>query len=357
MKRNKYIVVILVFVFLSVMNGCKKGESVDSPNDLTDSPAPTTMITEAPTIALTTTPVLTQAELSMDAYENFLKNIEGVSFDRIMPVEASFERTDLFKKGSEYTLLEVLDIVTAYYLEYSTNKKIDFIDYSYIDCGKDGVKELVLRFHGMDIYSGDDDSTLVYIIKHIDGKLSLCYYYETWARSESVINEYGYYWSGGSNGASNHGYNYGLIDKDGNWQSIVYIEYETDLNQLTYVEGLEQIPVVAGTKELSGNIEIDTIRFIEKAADSDGAEHYEYYYTYYVYDDNWELIDDDNLYTDSIYKEIFDEAKVPIITPEEASKMILEKENKLGATDEILEGADITWKILDGSLFSDYVER
>ncbi len=71
---------------------------------------------------------------------------------------------------------------------------------------------MVLRLNGMEIYAEDDDSTLVYIIKYIDGKLSICYYYETWARSETTINEYGYCQSGGSGGASNHGMENSLID-------------------------------------------------------------------------------------------------------------------------------------------------
>lgn len=355
-----------------MISGCKKTESVINPKDLNTSPSPTSAITEAPTIIPTikpsTTPTITPTtvptpiiiptlspeELSMEAYEKFIKNETKISFDRFMP-EIGREET-LYKKGSEYTLSEVLDIVTAYYFEYATDKKIEYIDYSYIDCGKDGVNELVLRFNGMNIYEPDDDSTLVYIIKYIDGKLSLCYYYETWARCDASIDEYGSFQSGGSNGASNHSNEYGLIDKEGNWQSIVYIESETDINQLTLSDGLEQIPLVAETKGISGEIELVTIRFNENADNSDKVDNNEYFYTFYVYDDNWDLIEDANLYTNSIYKEIFYEALVPFITPDEVSTMISERAEKVGATAEIKEGAEITWKTLSGNMFSDYVE-
>ena len=47
---------------------------------------------------------------------------------------------------------------------------------------------------------------------------------------------------------------------------------------------------------------------------TDEVGHKERFYTFNVYDDNWELIEDENLYTNSIYKEIFDEASVPFIT-------------------------------------------
>ncbi len=294
---------------------------------------------------------------SMEAYEKFMKNEAKVSFDRFIP--KNYMEETLYKKGSEYTLSEVLDKVTAYYFENSTNKKIKYIDYNYIDCGRDGVNELVLRLNGMDIYERDDESTLVYIVKYMDGKLSLCYCYETWARSESTMNEYGYYQSGGSGGASNYIMEYSLIDKDGNWQFIVSIESELDINQLAWLDDLGQIPKVAETKGISGGIELETICFDnnKNAANSDEVSNKECFYTFYIYDDNMEPIEDANLYKNSIYKEIFDEALVPFITPDELSTMILEKEEKVGATAEIKEGTEITWEALGGNMFSDYVGR
>ena len=360
-----------------MISGCKKFESIDNPKNLTTSSSMTSAVTVDPTITHTiepsTTPTTAPAtvptvtsikkptlnteELSMEAYEKFMKNETKVSFDRFMPKDDMEEA--FCKKGNEYTLSEVLDIVTAYYFKYSTNKKIKYIDYSYINCGKDGVNELVLRLNGMDIYDKDDDSTLVYIIKYIDGKLSLSYHYETWARSDSTMNEYGYYQSGGSNGAGNHSSDYGLIDKDGNWQFIVSIESELDINQLAWSDELGRIPKVAETKGIRGGIELDTIRFNnnEKAANSVEVGNKECFYTFYVYDNNMKPIKDANLYTNSIYKEIFDEAKVPFITPDKISALISEKEKRVGATAEIKEGTEMTWKILSGNMFSEYVGR
>lgn len=336
--------------------GCNRSEGADkSPtSSVTAAPTitPTIESSVTPTIAPTTVPTLTLEDLSMAAYEKFMKNEIKVSFDRFMP-------EDLYIKGRGYTLSEVLDIVTASYFEYRTNKKIKNIDYSYIDCGKDGVNELVLRLNGMDIYSKNDNSTLVYIIKYIDGKLYLCYSYKTWARSDTTMNEYGYYQSGGSNGASNHGSEDGLIDKDGNWQFIVSIEYETNINQLVWSDGLGQIPKVAKKKGITDRIELDTIWFDnnEKAANSDMTDNEGCFYTFYVYDGDMNPIKDVNLYTNSIYKEIFDEAKVPFITPDEVSTMISKKEEKVGATSEIKERKEITWTHLYEKMFSDYVGR
>lgn len=374
MKKVRLNIIILIIVLLCMIGGCNKSTDPDNPDDITVSPSPTSDVAVTPTIPPATEPsaaptaaptasstaeptiipTLTPEELSIYAYEKFLKNETGISFDRCM--HKGFLEGTLYNQESEYTLSEVLDIITKYYLEGRKNTKIASINYNYIDCGKDGVNELALCFNGMEIYAQDDDSTLVYIIKYIDGKLYLCHYYETWARSYTSINEYGFIESYGSNAASNSGRSYSLIDKDGNWHPIVYIESEMDINQLSWSEELGQFPGAAEAKGISGGIQLDTILF-NYDFKTYAEDNIERYYTFYVYDENWEPIEDVNLYTDSIYKEIFDEAKVPFITPDEANAMILDREENMGVTTEIKEGSILTWKTLDGDMFSDYVGR
>lgn len=381
MKKNKFIISIFIITLFIMISGCKKSERVDNSKELSASPSPTMAITAAPitkpTIEPSATPIIVPTTLptitpiiktesleeqSMEAYKKFMKNETKVFFDRYMQEVYDYpDDKPSFQKGIDYTLSEVLDIVTAHYLDIFTDKQIDYIDYCYIDCGKDGVKELALRFNGLDIYEPDDDSTLVYIIKYIEGKLSLCYYYETWARSDSTLNEYGYIESGGSGGASNHIVDYGLIDKDGKWQPIVSIESEQDINQLTMSDDLGMLPEVAEKMGISNGVEVDTINFYynynENANSLDDNANKDCFHTFYVYDDNWNLINDANLYTSSKYKDIFDEAKVPFITPDELSTMISEKEVKVGAAAEIKNGQEIKWKTLSGNMFSNYLKK
>jgi hypothetical protein len=212
----------------------------------------------------------------------------------------------------------------------------------------------------MDISSPDDDSTLVYIIKNIDGKLNLCYDYQTRDRNESAMyesamNEYGYYKSAGSNSATGHYDEYGAIDKDGKWQLIVYSESELDINQIEWCK----IATIAETKGIKDAIELDAVWFKDKSTieNSEEVDKIGPYFTFYIYDEQYELIKDADLYTNSVYKDIFDKAGVPFITPDEVDEMIAEKEEKVGATEEIKAGAEIAWKALDGNLFVDYVGR
>lgn len=353
MKQFKRINGIILIVILLMIGGCQKSEKVNSTKDITiEQPAVTASIEPTTEPVLNTTePVLDAEALSMEAYEKFINNEMKLSFDYIMHMDNTEEAS--YMKEGEHSLSEVLGIITEHYFNNSTDKKIESIDYAYIDCGNDGVKELALRFNGMDIYSEEDESTLVYIIKYIDGKLSLRYYFNTWARSESIMNEYGYLWSGGSNGASNYMENYSLIDKAGNWQFIVSTESEQDINQLIWSDKLGRLPAVAEKKGISGGMELNTICFDYDNKEEGGNK--EYFYTFYVYDENGELIEDNSLYKSSIYKEIFDEAEVPFITPDEVQDMISEKEKRVGAAAEIKAGEEIIWKTLDGSMLSNYV--
>ena len=116
-----------------MISGCKKSESVDNTKNLTISPSMTQGITETPTIthtieeSTTIEPTFNLEQHSMEAYEKFMRNEMKVSFDRFMPKDDMGEA--LYKKESEYTFSEVLDIVTANYFENFTNKKIKYIDF------------------------------------------------------------------------------------------------------------------------------------------------------------------------------------------------------------------------------------
>ncbi len=366
MNRNKWVLFIVVVGLIIMTSGC--GKPLKEEDDLATTPSPAEAISEAPTVTPdvepfttpelvptevpTITPINTATnelnELSMEAYNGFLNNGTKLSFDRYMP--SDYMEGDIFNKGSEYTLSEVLDTVKAYYFEHLPDKDIKGIDYSYIDCGKDGVSELAIRFNGMNLYYEDEDSTLVYIIKYIDGTLSLCYYYETWARSDSSIDIYGSYQSSGSGGASNHYSEYGLIDKEGNWQFIVGIESESDINQLNLYHKLGQIPELAASKGVSEGFEFITLHFDEGVVNT--YEDDNYIYTFNVYDKNGDIIEDEGLYTNSIYKEIFDEAGILFITPDEVSIMIEEKGNKVGAIDVSNEETEVLWMPLINDIFS-----
>lgn len=283
-----------------------------------------------------------------EEYEDFLNNKKELFFDKYNQYEV-LEDKKYFEEGKGYTLSEIVDVLTEHYFEYSDDKEMESVSYAYIDCGMDGVKELAICFTGMDIYGQNDDSTLVYIIKNIDDRLQLCYCYETWARCGASINEYGYYVSAGSGGASNHSADSGLIDKNGEWQYIAGIEQEADIFLISYPEELSKICTVAQEKTYDGTIVFYTISLVDYKEKGRyvGTSTEDEIYSFEVYDENFEKIVEPDMYTDSVYKEIFDEAGVAVLSDVEITAKVAEKEKQVGLTEEIRNGQEITWSILE----------
>lgn len=267
-----------------------------------------------------------------EGYESFLDGEGQLYFNRYMPNSydvAPFE----IEKG--YTLTELFTLVKANSID--TNAEME-INYAYLDCGNDGVNELAVRFNGVGP-EGPEISTQVYVIKEIEGKLECCYHYETWSRSYTDINYYGYVTSFGSNGASNHGYDAGVIDADGNWKFVHYTEEEWDIEGLNWSQDFNGITDIVASHEYEGTIIVTTTRF-EEILTADDLERIENYYAYYV--DGIET----DVYGDGVYKDIFNEMGVTMYHPDEIENMIQDKERALGITEEIKQGEELSWNKL-----------
>ena len=273
-----------------------------------------------------------QKESTRMRYEDFLKGEEKIFFNQYMPTDYEGIR---FEENKGYNLSELLAVLKTKYADIEITPQTN---YSYLDCGKDGIEELAFRWNGIS-KEGPEISTQVYIIKDIEGKLECCYYYETWSRSDTNINCYGYVTSFGSNGASNHGYDAGYVDAKGKWNFIYYTEEEWNIDGLFWDETLSKLPEVAASRQYEGDIVLMTTRFKETLTDED-FYHMEKYYSYYV-----DGVEED-VYSEGIYKEIFEEAGVQTYRPEEIERMIEEKETSLGITDEIKQGDKIIWEIV-----------
>lgn len=272
-----------------------------------------------------------QKVVTKNLYEGFLSDEEKLYFDYMA---MNYPSAAVGVEGM--TLSELLESFPEQYWGLEGTPEVE---YSYLDCGNDGEAELAVRFVGMGIYSPGDDSTLVYIIKEMDERLELCYCYETWARSDTSINRYGYVTSGGSGGASNHGYGAGYIDETGKWNYLYYTEEEYDINQLGWSDDLKEIPRVAENKSYEGDIVVCTTTF-EDMSSPEAYYNTERFYTYYASEAEGDI------YAEGVVKEIFDEAGVKYYRPEEIDDMISIKEASLGITEEIRTASRLTWEKL-----------
>lgn len=227
---------------------------------------------------------------------------------------------------------------------YQLMKKEPAINYAYLDCGNDGVQEFAVEFKGMGIYDQSDASTLVFIIKEKDEKLELCYCYETWARSETITNQYGYVYSGGSNGATNHGVDYGYIDAAGTWNFIYYTEQELEIRQLTYPKKLAKIWKAAKKKKYKGEIIFVTTTF-DEYSEKEPDKEIKQFYSYFV-----DGVEGD-VYSKGVYKEIFEEAGVEMHRWEEIEQMVQKKKDALGITKKIEDAPELEWKHYQKSIW------
>lgn len=267
----------------------------------------------------------------IESYMDFIAGNKLLYFSNCMQ---TYYDGELYDAASGYSIYQITDIL----MEIYDLEKEPVIKYAELDCGNDGVKEFAVMFENMNIYAPDDDSTLVYIIKNIDGRLQLCYYYQNWARSGSSINYYGYYTSSGSNGATNHGADAGYIDSNGKWNFIYHVETEMEISQLMINDALKKIPTVAEKKEYDGYIVMLTYNF-DEILTSEDYETVERYYSFDVEDAEESVYD--NLYTESIYKEIMDEAGVLIYSSDEIDDMIRNKEEALGIDSQIKDAPEL----------------
>ena len=154
-----------------------------------------------------------------DIYTRFLKGEEKIYFHYYE--HPNFDNLILDAENG-YTINELLDnYANQYMLENRPG-----VSYSYLDLGNDGISEMAVRFEGMGLYASQDNSELVYILKEKEGLLELCFMYENWARSESMLNSAGFYTSGGSTSATSHIIQSGYIDAEGIYHFISSVEYK-----------------------------------------------------------------------------------------------------------------------------------
>lgn len=271
-------------------------------------------------------------------FDDLLAGNTGISFsyysDKFFKDDEHYNPADDYIKplptDKELTLSDLRDAFNR--IIHDNNEDSEGVlgmRYAYIDCGNDGNKEMALEVDGTFI---DGDSSLTLILKEIDGTIQTVYAYANWARSQTDINEYGFISGGGSNSASNHGYNASYIDADGNYSFGYYEGEELDFDMFTAFKEHEDYD----TSGLDGSLCIYELRLDEKAYDEK-----DYYYSYIVVDkDTYQEINVPNLYTDSEYKKIIDGIKdCNFVTMEEYTGLKEDKLKSIGVTDEI-KGAD-----------------
>lgn len=268
-----------------------------------------------------------------DSYESLLSGTGTMSFsyyfsNESKAVHESSSDYELFSNLSkqEYTLPELVDELNKIFTDpngWYMGNEISGMEYSYLDCGNDGNKELAIRFTCPIV---EQESTLTMILKEMDGKIQLVHSFDQWSRCEASINEYGFCSSGGSDGAAVHVIETGYVDASGKF-NYGYCEY--DYSEVdAFGDSYEHTDY--DTSSIDGIIEIFTLR--TKPATMDDYEPQ--YFAYSIYDNG---NDTTELYKSGPYKDLMDSfTNIDFMSYDEMLKLETSRTDEIGATSDII---------------------
>ena len=139
-------------------------------------------------------------------------------------------------------LPEAYYIVGKYgYIEMLDPKDMLNVQFSYLDCGQDGVPELAVEIRGISICAYHDDSTLFMLIKEKEGKLQCTFAGDQWDRWRATINEAGVY-AGVSEGGMTTNGRIGMFDANAEYHEIFSCEKDFDRHPFRYISAGKEVP-------------------------------------------------------------------------------------------------------------------
>lgn len=288
-------------------------------------------------------------EKALAAYEQFLKNEKSLILGEIVDTTAIREDNRLCQElpAREYYLSDLLQQI-----QELNGEKFDRIDWAYLDCGDDGVKELALNLAQL-----DTDSFQTCIICYEDGDLKLCYDYVSGYRTYAQLCRYGYLIYGGASGAAVHGEDARVIDKKGERKDIYgWTEYY-GVNSLWYLgDQAGEVSQWANSQGLEDKILVDEYTI--------GADRYYLFYIFREERGEYELANarEGEFFGDAAAEEFFQRCSQASedfrnhggVTQEEIDELIQERQRELGLSQRQLDQTEVEWTLLEDPIYDVY---
>lgn len=219
------------------------------------------------------------------------------------------------------------------------------ISYSFIDCGNDGEEELAVLYTQI----GDEamDINYITIFKLMDNEIKNIFCESFGYRSYALLNQYGFYTYGGSNGASSSTVVFSYVDGAGKKNYLYGMNDELSAYSL-YVPGTTDYMDVAAEEGIAENIEIQQYFFNEYDETQDYAEYVSNCdYVYIPTDDTYQPLEGAELeeaLSTGAYERFWESTGLPpALSQEQMDDKIAKKLDSIGVTDEILDAPDVTW--------------
>ncbi len=160
----------------------------------------------------------------------------SADLDSVRPIYEAFNRLilgegkvtvqgDYLIPEGEYTYATLANNISDVIKGWNMASNWSDGQYAYIDCGLDGIPELVLRFFYGDWNTNLDTSQYFVFVRYDNGKLVVFDIMDAGYRSTLTVDKQGGLLYGGANGAGSYYENYDVFDKDHN-KNFVYQKYE-----------------------------------------------------------------------------------------------------------------------------------
>lgn len=354
LKRG--LVFLITVVALNGLAGCSAEKPVDMTMQVESQVAAeknTDESKEQKEVDDTTVEIVSQKETLMSSedmkelYENFMAgNAKVTVTDAVDHAEKGWmSYKGIISDGNECSLDEIkeafrMDLAERFEMTKEEAAGYDFqTESAYIDCGADGIPELLVKEHTM---FGPDEYTAFLIIKADWNGLRLCYSDAVNIRSFMSVNEYGYICEDGSGGASYHHFEKSFVDADGNRHFLYGNDNQSDLVTMSvYANGdFHDVP-----KKDTGDF--DKVEFIGFYFEDkkDGERTYTYSYSItgeYNEDEPYDfctLSRDPAVFDpESVYMKAFNEMGIDVVPLTDIDRMVREKEQAEGLDDAIKQG-------------------
>ena len=293
-------------------------EPVAGAAEPTQSTEVTAQSTETATQETTETVANTDAS-GEDLYEAFKKGAAKAKYRGTGDRTSYLETSAVLEVGQSYTVEEIAEELKTVE-EYKDLVTSVNAEYSMIDCGQDGVQEMLVEA------TLGDEFMLYMIIKEVDGELVICFDQDVWSRTYVVVNPDGTIESGGSGGAAIHYADYSFVDATGEYKYYYGIEETLTLydDYYAYKTGEDYVAISAE------GLDAEHIGIRDYYFEPDYKQRTNYY-TYFMFDDNGMDVTTDADYDDSNeLKKRFTEVGIQVYTMADINQMLLDRAKEIG---------------------------
>lgn len=255
----------------------------------------------------------------VDLYQEFQKGTAKAKYRGTGDRTSYLEMSKVLEAGKSYTMDEIAKAIEKVD-EYSEFKLSSDVTYSEIDCGEDGVPELLVEA------PFGEEFRLCLILKEIDGELVICFAQDGWSRSYVEVEPDGRIISGGSAGAAVHVVDYAYVDAKGDYQFYYGCEERMTLygDLYAYVSG-EDYKTIS-----TEGLDAEHLGVLDYYFEAD-YQNRTHYYSYFVMDDNYNDVTTDEDYDDSNeLKKRFTEAGIKTYTRKEMEQKLTDRAKEIG---------------------------